>query len=116
MNRYLQRAPHRSVMKKLFLIVTAVASLTTSKAITVIKPNCASVEQGAVLGTVTHVNQAQRSFTVRWEPIRRGYHQWNATYEVTVRVTDRTVFEKGSWANVVPGAGIKIKGSGDIVD
>jgi tetratricopeptide (TPR) repeat protein len=86
-------------------------------AIMIRKLNGTTVEVSALFGTVTHVDQNRRSFTLHWQlkgllPMEHYY----PSYEDTYRVTEGTVYKNGSWANVKNGAYVRITGHSDVAD
>ena len=113
-----QRVKNHFAPLNLIAVVTLLVGLVTStQAITIKKPYGNVLDVPFVSGTVTHVDQTRRSFTLHWQlkgllPMEHYY----PSYENTYRVTEGTVYKNGSWANVTKGAMVRVTGHSDVAD
>jgi tetratricopeptide (TPR) repeat protein len=92
-------------------------SIAKAPAIMIRKLNGTAMEVGFVSGTVSHVDQNQHSFTLHWQGkgfSKMGYRYYS--YEGAYRVTDRTVYKNGSWADMKSGIRVQITGHSDVAD
>ena len=92
-------------------------SIAKAPAIMIRKLNGTTVEVKSLYGTVTHVDQNRRSFTLQWQlkgllPMEHFY----PSYEDTYRVTEGTVYKNGSWAEMKTGIRVRITGHSDVAD
>jgi len=92
-------------------------SIAKAPAIMIRKLNGTTVEVKSLYGTVTHVDQNRRSFTLQWQlkgllPMEHFY----PSYEDTYRVTEGTVYKNGSWTNIKNGTYVRITGHSDVAD
>jgi len=113
-----QRVKNHFAPLNLIAVVTLLVGLVTStQAITIKKPYGNVLDVPFVSGTVTHVDQTRRSFTLHWQlkgllPMEHYY----PSYENTYRVTEGTVYKNGSWANMKNGTYVRITGHSDVAD
>jgi hypothetical protein len=105
-------------MKSRFVPINLIAiaillagSIAKAPAIMIRKLNGTTVEVGSLFGTVTHVDQNRRSFTIHWQlkGLLKMEHYY-PSYEDTYRVTEGTVYKNGSWADMKTGIRVSITG------
>ena len=89
-------------------------SMTAAPAITFVTARGIVQKTASISGTVIHVDQNRRSFTLQWKG--RKSVRGQSSYEQTYRVTDKTVYKNGSWATMAKGIVVRITGISDVVD
>jgi hypothetical protein len=99
------------------IAILLVGSIAKAPAIMIRKLNGTTVEVGSLFGTVTHVDQNRRSFTIHWQlkGLLKMEHYY-PSYEDTYRVTEGTVYKNGSWADMKTGIRVSITGHSDVAD
>ena len=92
-------------------------SIAKAPAIMIRKFNGGAVEVSSVSGTVTHVDQNRRSFTLHWQlkGLLKMEHYY-PSYEDTYRVSEGTVYKNGSWGDMKTGIRVRITGHSDVAD
>ena len=92
-------------------------SIAKAPAIMIRKLNGGAVEVSSVSGTVTHVDQNRRSFTLHWQlkGLLKMEHYY-PSYEDTYRVSEGTVYKNGSWGDMKTGIRVRITGHSDVAD
>jgi hypothetical protein len=116
------RAPIEFMQKNLAIPALCVAVLTllpkTAFAIAFTNSNGLVVERDSISGVVVHADKDQRGFTLHW--VRIYKRSWAAfdtvSYQETYRISEEIVYKNGSWANMVKGAKVRIRGHGLVVE
>jgi hypothetical protein len=92
-------------------------SMTNAPGIMVRNRNGAAVERGHVSGRVGRLDQNGHSFTLSWQGkglTKMEYYHFS--YEQTYRVTEGTIYQNGSWADMKKGIRVRIRGHADVAD
>jgi len=107
----------KSVKSLVAIAILLMGSTSKAPAIMIRKLNGTTVEVNTLYGTVTHVDQNQRSFTLHWQlKGLTAMERYYPSYEDTYRVTEGTVYKNGSWADMKNGTHVRISGRSDVAD
>jgi hypothetical protein len=102
----------RVVAANLIAIAILLAgSMTNAPAISIRNSRGAILEKRSLSGTVSHVDQKRRSFTLTWrgKGLLKMERYW-PIYEEEYQVTEGTVYKNGSWARMQKGVHLRIAG------
>jgi len=110
------------MQKNVAILALCVAVLTllqkTAFAIAFTNRSGHVIERDSISGVVVHVDNDQRSFTLRW--VRIVKMPWAAydtqSNQETYRISEEIVYKNGSWANMGKGAKVRIRGRGFVVE
>lgn len=108
---------HFAPINLIAIAILLAGSIANAPAIMIRKLNGTPVEVRSLFGTVTHVDQNRRSFTLHWQ--LKGLlnmEHYYPSYEDTYRVTEGTVYKNGSWADMKTGIRVSITGHSDVAD
>jgi hypothetical protein len=86
-------------------------STTNASAISIRNARGAILERKSLSGTVSHVDQERRSFTLTWrgKGLLKMERYWPNSEE-EYQVTEGTVYKNGSWAKMQKGVHVRIAG------
>jgi hypothetical protein len=107
-----------SVLKTRFTALNLIAvatllagSMTNAPAISIRNSRGAILERKSLSGTVSHVDQKRRSFTLTWrgKGLLKMERYW-PSYEEEYQVTAGTVYRNGSWDKMQKGVHVRIAG------
>jgi hypothetical protein len=121
-DRRLTSAPAEIMQKNVAILALCVAVLTLlpkpAFAIAFTNWNGKVIERDSISGVVVHVDKDQRSFALHWgRIIKTSFAAYKThSYQETYRISEEIVYKNGSWANMVRGAKVRIRGRGFLVE
>ena len=93
------------------IAILLAGSISNAPAISIQNSRGAILERRSLSGTVSHVDQKRRSFTLTWR--RKGMlkmERYWPSYEEDYQVSDSTVYKNGSWDKMQKGVHVRIAG------
>lgn len=105
-----------STIRKLIAATLLLWLMGSAHALTVLDYNGNMRDQAHIRGSVTYVDQNKRCFKLHWSGVSKKLGSHSFSWEQTFRVTDGTVYQNGSWADMKKGIRVRITGQSDVVD